>query len=59
MGRAEAYTGFWWGILKEGNHFENPGINGKIILRRIFRKWEVGVWTGMSWLRIGTSGGHL
>ena len=26
---------------------------------RIFRKWDVGVWNGSSWLRIGTSGGHL
>jgi len=25
----------------------------------IFRKWDVGVWTGSSWLRIGTGGGHL
>jgi len=30
-----------------------------IILRRIFRKWDVGVWTGSSWLRIGTGVGHL
>jgi hypothetical protein len=33
------------------------GIDGKIILRWIFRKWDVGVWTGSSWLRIGTGGG--
>jgi hypothetical protein len=31
----------------------------KIILRWIFRKCDVGVWTGSSWLRIGTVGGHL
>ena len=35
------------------------GVDGKIILRWIFRKWNVGVWTGSSWLRIGTDGGHL
>ena len=23
------------------------------------QKWDVGVWTGSSWLRIGTGGGHL
>jgi hypothetical protein len=28
-------------------------------LRQIFRKWDVGVWTGLSWLRIETGGGHL
>ena len=26
---------------------------------KIFRKWDVGVWTGSSWLRIGKDGGHL
>ena len=31
----------------------------RIILRWIFRKWNVGVWTGSTWLRIGTGGGHL
>jgi len=35
------------------------GVDGRIILIWIFRKWDVGVWTGSSWLRIGISGGHL
>jgi hypothetical protein len=30
-----------------------------IILGRIFRKWDVGAWTGSKWLRIGTVGGQL
>ena len=34
-------------------------IDGRIILRWIFRKWEGVVDTGWSWLRIGTGGGHL
>jgi hypothetical protein len=34
-------------------------IDGRIILRRIFRKWDVGVWTGLSLLRIETGSGHL
>ena len=37
----------------------NPGLDGRKILRWIFRKWDVGVWTGLGWLRIETSGGHL
>jgi hypothetical protein len=37
----------------------DPGVDGRIILRRIFWKWDVGVWTGLSWLRIETGGGHL
>jgi hypothetical protein len=41
------------------DHLGDPGIDGMIILRWIFRKWDVGLWTGSSWLGIGTSGGHL
>jgi hypothetical protein len=41
------------------NHLVDPGVDGRIILRRIFRKWDVGVWTGLSWLRIETDVGHL
>jgi len=58
-GRREVYTGFWWGNLKERDHLEVPGVDGMIILGWIFRKWDVGVWTGSRWLRIGTGGGHL
>jgi len=35
---------------------EDPGADGRIILRWIFSKWDVGAWTGSSWLRIGTGG---
>ena len=58
-GRGEAYTGFWWGNLRERDHLGDRGVDGRIILRCIFRKWDVGVWTGSSWLRTGTGGGHL
>jgi hypothetical protein len=37
----------------------DPGVDGRIILRRVFRKWDMGVWTELSWLRIKTGGGHL
>jgi len=37
----------------------DPGVDGRKILRWIFRKWEVGVRTGSSWFRIGTGGRHL
>jgi hypothetical protein len=36
-----------------------PGVDRRIILKYIFRKWGVGLWKGSSWLRIGTGGGHL
>ena len=58
-GRGEAYTEFWWGKSEGKNHLGDPGADGRIILRWIFRKWNVRVWTGSRWLRIGTAGGHL
>jgi len=58
-GRVEAYTGFGWGNLRERDHLEDSGLDERIILRWIFRNWDEGIWTGSSWLRIGTDGGHL
>jgi len=37
----------------------DPGLDGRIILIWIFRKFDVKVWTGSSRLRIGTGGGNL
>ena len=52
-----------YGVLVEKpegkNHLGEPDVDGRIILRRIFRKWDVGVWTGSIWVRIGTGGGQL
>jgi hypothetical protein len=40
-------TGFWWGNLKERFDWEEEGVDGRIILIWIFRKWdEEGTWTG-------------
>jgi len=48
-----------WGNLKERDRWGDPDLDGRIILRWILMKWNVGVWTGSSWLRIGTGAGHL
>jgi hypothetical protein len=47
------------GSLREGDHWGDPDVDGRIILRWIFRKWEGIVGTGWSGLRIGKGGGHL
>jgi len=43
----------------ERDNLADPIVDGRIMLRWIFRKWDVGIRTGSSWLRIGTGGGHL
>jgi hypothetical protein len=34
---------FWWGNLSERDNLGNPDVDGRIILRWIFRRWDVGV----------------
>jgi hypothetical protein len=41
------------------SHLEETGIDGRILLRRILRKCDVGAWTGSIWLKTGTGVGHL
>jgi hypothetical protein len=49
----------WWGNLKETDHMGDQVVDGRVLLRWIFRKWTLGVLNGFSCLSIGTAGGHL
>ena len=59
MGTGEACAGVWWGNLEKGGHWRDLRIDGRIVIKWIFRKWDVGLWTGSTCLRRGTVGGHL
>jgi len=58
-GAEEVHIGFWWGDLRERNHFEDLGVDGSIVLKWIFKKCDGEAWTGLLWLRLWTGGGCL
>ena len=41
------------------DHLGDPGVDGRIILRWIFRMLDVEAWTGSSWLSTGRGRGLL
>jgi hypothetical protein len=47
MGKGEVCTGFWWGNLRESDRLGDRGLDGRIMLEWIFKKWDVGVRTGL------------
>jgi len=47
-GKGEALTRYRWGNVRERGHLEDPGVEGRIILKWISKKWDVGAWTGSS-----------
>jgi len=59
MGERRGVYRVFVGNLKEREHLGDQDVDGRTIKRWIFRKWYVGVWIGLSWLRIGTGVRHL
>jgi hypothetical protein len=55
----EVHTVFWWEDLRERDHLEYIGVNGRIILKVIFKKGDGEAYTGLIWLRIGIGGGRF
>jgi hypothetical protein len=47
------------GYLRERDHLDYLGVDGKIILKFIVMKWNREAWTGLIWLRTGAGVGRL
>jgi len=59
MGEERGCVGSWWGNGREGDHWRGLGVDGRIILERVSRRWDLGIWTGLGRPRIETVGGRL
>ena len=53
------YTYIYMYVCIYVRYWRDLGVDGSIILGWISRRWDVGMWNGLGWPRIGTGGGHL
>ena len=59
VGEKRGCVGSCCGNRREGDHWGDLGVDGRIILGWISRRWDVGIWTGLGWPRIEAVGGRL
>jgi hypothetical protein len=59
LGSREAQRRFWWGDLMDRDNLEERGVDGKIILKWFFTKWDGEPWARFLWLSVGTGVGRL
>jgi hypothetical protein len=55
----KAHVGFWWRVLMKGDNSENLDVDGRIILKCVFKKCDEEAWSGLTWLRLGSGDGRL
>jgi hypothetical protein len=55
----ETCRGFWWESPEEKDHLEDQGVDGRMGSKWILGRLVGGVWSGFTWLRIGTVDGLL
>jgi hypothetical protein len=55
----DVHTGFWYRDLRKRDQLEDPGVDGRTILKWILKKWDGELGSRLIWLSIGESGGRL
>jgi hypothetical protein len=51
--------GSYRGNMSERDHFQDTGLDGRVVIKWMFKKWDGGSWTALIWLRKGTGSALL